>query len=93
MIGARSDRHSESHRPPMSKAFTKESDDDLDDDIVPALDVPKGTKNYITPWGWSRLKTELKHLVEVERPEVTRVVSWAASNGGCARSTGASAIS
>jgi transcription elongation factor GreB len=38
-------------------------------------------KNYMTPAGYVRLKSELKHLVEVERPEVTRTVAWAASNG------------
>jgi transcription elongation factor GreB len=67
----------------MSKAFTRETDD-ADDDLevdAPAHDVPKGTKNYMTPWGHRRMKTELKQLVEVERPEVTRTVSWAASNG------------
>lgn len=35
----------------------------------------------MTPAGYVRLKSELKHLVEVERPEVTRTVTWAASNG------------
>ena len=35
----------------------------------------------MTPAGYVRLKSELKHLVEVERPEVTRTVAWAASNG------------
>jgi transcription elongation factor GreB len=66
--------------PKMSKAFTRESESDEDDD-VPEVAIPKGTKNYITPWGYRRLKGELKQLVEVERPEVTRTVSWAASNG------------
>jgi transcription elongation factor GreB len=67
----------------VNKAFTKEpdGDSDEDDDISPALVIPKGAKNYITPWGWRRMKSELKQLVEVDRPEVTRVVSWAASNG------------
>lgn len=39
------------------------------------------TKNYITPPGYARLKQELLHLIDVERPEVVRIVSWAASNG------------
>lgn len=65
----------------MSKAFTKESDADEDEALAPELVIPQGAKNYITPWGHRRLKTELKHLVEVDRPEVTRTVSWAASNG------------
>jgi len=38
-------------------------------------------KNYITPQGLAALESEFNHLVKVERPEVVRVVSWAASNG------------
>jgi transcription elongation factor GreB len=38
-------------------------------------------KNYITPSGHARLKSELKALVETERPELVRTVAWAASNG------------
>lgn len=38
-------------------------------------------RNYITPQGWQALKDELYHLVHRERPEVTNVVNWAASNG------------
>ncbi|SNC72516.1 transcription elongation factor GreB [Polynucleobacter victoriensis] len=38
-------------------------------------------KNYITPAGHQRMKDELLHLLDVERPEVVKVVSWAASNG------------
>lgn len=64
----------------MSKAFVKETDASEDDELdVPAL--PAGTKNYITPAGYARLKAELMHLLNVERPEVVRTVSWAASNG------------
>ncbi|MFM9155558.1 MAG: transcription elongation factor GreB, partial [Polynucleobacter victoriensis] len=37
--------------------------------------------NYITPAGHQRMKDELLHLLDVERPEVVKVVSWAASNG------------
>ncbi|HYD58339.1 MAG TPA: transcription elongation factor GreB [Burkholderiales bacterium] len=64
----------------MSKAFTKESSDPDDDAEVPEVKTPGG-KNYITPEGYARLKAELKQLVEVERPEVVKVVSWAASLG------------
>jgi transcription elongation factor GreB len=46
-----------------------------------AASAPAAVKNYMTPAGYLRLKSELKHLVEVERPEVTRTVTWAASNG------------
>ncbi|WP_019140731.1 transcription elongation factor GreB [Noviherbaspirillum massiliense] len=64
----------------MSKAFVKESDDG--DDLEAALPaIPAGSKNYITPQGHQRLKDELLRLIDVERPEVVRIVSWAASNG------------
>ncbi len=38
-------------------------------------------KNYITPRGFKRLQKELEQLTRVERPEVTKTVAWAASNG------------
>jgi transcription elongation factor GreB len=38
-------------------------------------------KNYITPQGLQRLRDELRFLLARERPAVTRVVAWAASNG------------
>ncbi len=38
-------------------------------------------KNYITPDGHAALEAEFQHLLKVERPEVVRVVSWAAGNG------------
>jgi len=38
-------------------------------------------KNYITPEGHAKLEAEFHQLLKVERPEVVRVVSWAASNG------------
>ncbi|MFM1881551.1 MAG: transcription elongation factor GreB [Pseudomonadota bacterium] len=37
--------------------------------------------NYITTQGYNRLLRELEFLVRKERPEVTQIVSWAASNG------------
>ncbi|BBE50114.1 Transcription elongation factor GreB [Ferriphaselus amnicola] len=65
----------------MSKAFTKESDGDEDDDLDPALKLPVGTKNYITPAGYQRLQDELDHLWKRERPELVKTITWAASNG------------
>lgn len=66
----------------MSKAFTKESDGaDEDDDIGGLSPLPAGTKNYITPAGYARLRAELLELIDVERPKVVDVVHWAASNG------------
>lgn len=38
-------------------------------------------KNYITPEGFAALKAEFHQLYKIERPEVVRTVSWAASNG------------
>lgn len=38
-------------------------------------------KNYITLLGLTKLQNELDHLVKTERPEMTKVVSWAASLG------------
>jgi transcription elongation factor GreB len=64
----------------MSKAFTKETDED-DELGAPEFQIPAGTKNYITPQGYQRLRDELFALIDVERPEVVRTVSWAASNG------------
>ncbi len=64
----------------MSKAFTKETD--ADDDEAPALSaLPAGSKNYITPQGYARLRSELFELIDNERPKVVEVVHWAASNG------------
>ena len=89
----------------MNKAFVKESDNDDDDDLPQAQALPAGSKNYMTPEGYERLRGELAHLMNVERPSVVQVVSWAASNGDrsengaiistarnvCARSTAACA--
>ena len=45
--------------------------------------VAKGApvKNYITPSGLQRLREEHRFLLTRERPAVTQVVAWAASNG------------
>ncbi len=66
----------------MSKAFVKENPD-AEEEVpeVEAPGLPPGTKNYITPQGAARLKGELHQLVTVERPKITEVVAWAASNG------------
>ena len=66
----------------MNKAFTREDSADAeDDDGVQLPPLPPGGKNYLTPQGYARLRAELKELVEVERPKVVEVVSWAAKNG------------
>lgn len=38
-------------------------------------------QNYITPEGFKRLQDELNHLIRKERPELVKVISWAAGNG------------
>ena len=65
---------------PMNKAFIKESATD-DDPALAQPVIPVGAKNYITPAGHQALKEELLQLIDQERPEVVRIVSWAASNG------------
>ena len=56
----------------MRKGFTRKPRPD-----GPATPV----KNYITPGGLQRLKEEHHFLLARERPAVTKVVAWAASNG------------
>lgn len=66
----------------MSKAFTKESDGDEEDDLPEESGgLPLSAKNYMTPGGFARMREELDTLTRKERPEVVKVVSWAASNG------------
>lgn len=64
----------------MSKAFTRESDQDEDDDLPASPPLPGG-KNYITRAGYDRLRAELFQLMDEERPRIVEVVHWAASNG------------
>jgi transcription elongation factor GreB len=69
----------------MSKAFVRETEDGPDEDELELDELesgsPAGTKNYITPAGYARLREEFKRLWEVERPELVRTIAWAASNG------------
>src|SRR5512140_656070 len=68
-------------RHPMNKAFVKESDAEEDDDAPSAPSLPAGTKNYMTASGHARMRQEFEQLVKVERPELVKVVAWAAGNG------------
>lgn len=64
----------------MSKAFTRETESEDDDEVIlPSL--PAGTRNYITPAGYARLRAEWLDLMDNERPRVVDIVHWAASNG------------
>jgi len=67
----------------VNKAFTRETDGQDEDDDAPggALPLPPGTRNYITPAGYQRLRAELMQLIDVERPKTVEIVSWAAKNG------------
>ncbi len=65
----------------MNKAFVREDAPEDDDEFPDPTPLPAGARNYVTPAGYARMKAELLHLLDVERPEVVRVVSWAASNG------------
>ncbi len=67
----------------MSKAFTKEDapPEELELDEDESAGIPSGTKNYMTLEGADRLRAELRRLLYTERPEIVRVVSWAAGNG------------
>ena len=64
----------------MSKAFTRESDQEDEDELAPP-GVPAGTRNYVTPQGYARLKAELLELIDNDRPKVVEAVHWAARNG------------
>ena len=66
----------------MNKAFVKEDTGDEDDDEAPGLPpLPAGARNYLTPQGYARLRAELMHLLDEDRPKVVETVSWAAKNG------------
>src|SRR5579871_856054 len=56
----------------MRKGFTRKPQED--EPVAPV-------KNYITPGGLQRLKDEHRFLLTRERPAVTKMVAWAASNG------------
>jgi transcription elongation factor GreB len=56
----------------MRKGFTRKPKPDEPGPLI---------KNYITPSGLERLKDEHRFLLTRERPAVTEVVAWAASNG------------
>jgi transcription elongation factor GreB len=65
----------------MSKAFTRETDSDDEEQDSALPELPSGGKNYMTPRGYAALRAELLQLIDEERPKVVEVVHWAASNG------------
>jgi transcription elongation factor GreB len=63
----------------LNQELTPKSEEDEDDLAMPTL--PAGSKNYITPQGYQRLRQEFFTLLDDERPKVVEIVSWAAKNG------------
>jgi transcription elongation factor GreB len=61
-----------------SYADEETSDESGEGGAKPAF---RGSKNYVTPKGFDRLKAELHELLTVERPKLVETVAWAASNG------------
>jgi len=64
----------------MNKAFTREDDapPDDEDDLEAGPALPVGSRNYMTPGGFARLKAELDTLVGTERPSLVATVACAA---------------
>jgi transcription elongation factor GreB len=65
----------------VNKAFTREASPEEEDDEAGLPPIPSGGKNYITPQGYARIRSELLQLIDEERPKVVEIVHWAASNG------------
>jgi transcription elongation factor GreB len=65
----------------MSKAPGNGPTQDEDADLESVAPIPAGAKNYLTPQGYARLKGEALRLLNQERPELVKVIAWAAANG------------
>lgn len=65
----------------MSKAFMREEGVESEKDSEGVDQGPLLAKNYMTPAGVRRMREELRQLRNKERPEVVKVVQWAAGNG------------
>jgi transcription elongation factor GreB len=64
----------------MRKGATRKPDARNEDQVAGGVAL-SNVKNYITPSGLQRLRDERHFLLTRERPAVTQVVAWAASNG------------
>lgn len=60
----------------MNNVFTQS--EGTQEELLP---VVTHSKNYMTPGGWQKMQNELYQLVNKERPELTQMINWAASNG------------
>lgn len=52
-----------------------------DIDTEPAVAAVRGHGNYMTSGCAARIKAEIRDLLYVQRPEMVKTVTWAASNG------------
>jgi len=61
----------------MSKAFVKDDDawEDPDIELDPGADIPAGRRNYMTPRGAHRLREELHHLIQQQRPQLLTLLN------------------
>ncbi len=59
----------------------QQNDSPDDDESASSVQLPAGSKNYITPGGYRKLQEELQQLWKIERPVLVNTISWAASNG------------
>lgn len=66
----------------MSKAFTKEVETEDTDEAEAVVEIAlPGGRNYLTRAGFLTLRKEFEALVKTERPDLVKVVAWAAGNG------------
>jgi len=65
----------------MNKAFTRDTSSEDEDEEAGSPALPMGSKNYMTPQGYDRMRAELLQLIDDERPKMVEIVHWAASNG------------
>jgi transcription elongation factor GreB len=65
----------------VGKVSTNAPPEDEDEDLEGLAPIPAGAKNYLTPQGYARLKDEALRLLNQERPELVKVIAWAAANG------------
>lgn len=70
----------------MAPAKNSQNTEKFEDEEDSEIEVPKVTglqmgKNYVTTAGFKVLQEEFKLLKTKERPEVVKIVEWAAGNG------------
>jgi transcription elongation factor GreB len=56
-------------------------EENLEDEGTAVAEGFKLVKNYMTPFGEQKLKSELEQLLSKERPKLVETIAWAASNG------------